>query len=780
MKSLRLFWSLASIFLLLSVFSSNLYSQDQEGVIRGFVYEKETGEPVIYTNVYLYKTSYGAATDVNGYFAISKIPAGTYTLMVTYLGFDTLKMEVNVRDNEIITKQLYLEKGTYTLEQVQVSAEWQEARTETQTSIIKITPKQIKQLPSIGGQPDLAQYLQVLPGVIFTGDQGGQLYIRGGSPIQNKVILDGMVIYNPFHSIGLFSVFDTDILRNADVYTGGFGAEYGGRVSSVMDITTRDGNKSRYSGKFGLSTFGANAMIEGPIKKQKDQGGSSSFILSFKNSYLEESSQIFYKYIDEDGLPFNYTDIYGKISLLGANGSKVNFYGFSFNDQVNQYKAIADYNWESFGGGTNFLVIPGKSPVLIEGHLAYSQYKITLEEEASPPRTSSINGFNLGFDFTYFVGKDEIKYGVEILGFTTDFVFSNAVGLEIQQKENTTELGAYIKYKKTAGKFLIEPSFRLQWYASLSTVSLEPRLAMKYNATDKFRLKLAAGLYSQNLISAHSDRDVVNLFNGFLSGPDNLPKYFNGEEVTHALQKAGHVILGFEMELGTNVVVNLEGYYKDYFQQTNINRNKLFEDNEINARLYPEVLRKDFIIEDGYAAGVDFTLKYDYKRFYLWAVYSLGYVSRRYEDVDGSMQTYNPHYDRRHNINLVGSYILGDKNDWELNARWNFGTGFPFTLTQGYYPLITFNQGIYTDYTSAYEDLGILYAEINTGRLPTYYRLDLSVKKTFALGRYTRLEANVGVTNVSDRQNIFYVNRITGEEIYQLPIMPSAGLMFYF
>jgi len=780
MKSLRLFWSLVSIFLLLSVFSSNLYSQDQEGVIRGFVYEKETGEPVIYTNVYLYKTSYGAATDVNGYFAISKIPAGTYTLMVTYLGFDTLQMEVSVRDNEIITKQLYLEKGTYTLEQVQVSAEWQEARTETQTSIIKITPKQIKQLPSIGGQPDLAQYLQVLPGVIFTGDQGGQLYIRGGSPIQNKVILDGMVIYNPFHSIGLFSVFDTDILRNADVYTGGFGAEYGGRVSSVMDITTRDGNKSRFSGKAGLSTFGANAMIEGPIKKQKDQGGSSSFILSFKNSYLEESSQIFYKYIDEDGLPFNYTDIYGKISLLGANGSKINFYGFSFNDQVNQYKAIADYNWESFGGGTNFLVIPGKSPVLIEGHLAYSQYKITLEEDASPPRTSSINGFNLGFDFTYFVGKDEIKYGVEILGFTTDFVFSNSVGLEIQQKENTTELGAYIKYKKTAGKFLIEPGFRLQWYASLSSVSLEPRLAMKYNATDKFRIKLAAGLYSQNLISAHYDRDVVNLFNGFLSGPDNLPKYFNGEEVTHALQKAGHVILGFEMELGTNVVVNLEGYYKDYFQQTNINRNKLFEDNEINARLYPEVLRKDFIIEDGYAAGVDFTLKYDYKRFYLWAVYSLGYVSRRYEDVDGSMQTYNPHYDRRHNINLVGSYILGDKNDWELNARWNFGTGFPFTLTQGYYPLITFNQGIYTDYTSANEDLGILYAEINTGRLPTYYRLDLSVKKTFALGRYTRLEANLGVTNVSDRQNIFYVNRLTGEEIYQLPIMPSAGLMFYF
>ncbi len=316
-------YEIAKIFLITDLHNSVLcllFHQTfiaQEGMIRGFVYEKETGEPVIYTNVYLYKTSYGAATDVNGFFAISKIPTGNYTMMVTYLGFDTLRMEVIVKENEIITEKLFLEKGSYTLEQVQVTADREEARTETRTSVVKITPKQIKQLPSIGGQPDLAQYLQVLPGVVFTGDQGGQLYIRGGSPIQNKVILDGMIIYNPFHSIGLFSVFDTDILRNADVYTGGFGAEYGGRVSSVMDITTRDGNKTRFSGKVGASTFGANVMIEGPIKKQKENGGSSSFILSAKNSYLEQSSKIFYEYIDEDGLPFNYTDIYGKISLNG-------------------------------------------------------------------------------------------------------------------------------------------------------------------------------------------------------------------------------------------------------------------------------------------------------------------------------------------------------------------------------------------------------------------------------------------------------------------------------
>ena len=136
-----------------------------------------------------------------------------------------------------------------------------------------------------------------------------------------------MVIYNPFHSIGLFSVFDTDIIRNADVYTGGFGAEYGGRISSIMDVTTRDGNKKRYAGKVGASTFGAKILVEGPLARQKEEGGSSSsFILSAKNSYLEQSSQIFYNYVDSAGLPFNYLDLYGKLSFHFGNGSKINLF----------------------------------------------------------------------------------------------------------------------------------------------------------------------------------------------------------------------------------------------------------------------------------------------------------------------------------------------------------------------------------------------------------------------------------------------------------------------
>jgi len=321
----------------------------------------------------------------------------------------------------------------------------------------------------------LAQYLQVLPGVIFSGDQGGQLYIRGGPPVQNKVLLDGMVVYNPFHSIGLFSVFDVDILKNVEVYTGGFGAEYGGRISSIMDITTRDGNKNRISGKIDASTFGAKLLLEGPIARAKtDEGTSTSFILSVKNSYLEQSSKVFYNYIDKNGLPYNYLDIYGKISINAANGSKINFYGFDFSDQV-KYKILQDYNWNAFGGGMNFVVIPGKSPVLLEGNLAYSNYKVNLTETDKSPRTSSIAGFNAGFHFTYFFGKNSLKYGVEISGFKTVFDFFNPVNLKIDLTQNTTDPSLYAKFKWNIGKFVIEPGLRLQYYASLSEISLEPR-----------------------------------------------------------------------------------------------------------------------------------------------------------------------------------------------------------------------------------------------------------------------------------------------------------------
>lgn len=765
---------------LISVLFGHNFLVAQQGVIRGFIYEEESGEPAIFCNVVLTGTTYGASTDVNGYFIISKIDPGDYNLSVTYLGYDTINQNIKIVADAIISQNFFLKKSSVRLETITISAERAAARTETNTSVLKITSKEIKQIPSIGGQADFAQYLQVVPGVIFTGDQGGQFYIRGGSPIQNKVMLDGMTVYNPFHSIGLFSVFETDIIRNADVYTGGFNAQYGGRLSSVMDITTKDGNKRRYAGVLSASTFGARAIVEGPIVKQKSADkGSASFVLSFKNSYLAESSKIFYSYIDEDGLPFNFADFYGKISLVGANGSKVSFFGFNFNDNVKNYKAISDFGWSSAGGGANFVIIPGKSPVLIDGIVAYSQYNSKISSTALNERSSFIGGFNAGFNFTYFLGKDELKFGFELEGYRTEYKFSNFINTQIEQIENTTQLGLFAKYKAVFGKFIIEPGLRVQVYASLSEVSPEPRLAIKYNATDRFRIKFAGGMYSQNLIAASSDRDVVNLFYGFLSGPENVPANFNGKAVNSKIQKADHLILGTEFDISNRLSMNVEGYYKYFPQLTNINRFKIYSE-ESAPHDATDVETKDFILEKGNAYGLDVVFKYDYKKAYLWVVYSLGFVNREYEDVNGDMISYTPHFDRRHNVNVVFSYITGPKREWEFGARWNLGTGFPFTQIQGFYEYLTFPGGVNTDYISENGQIGIIYGDLFTGRLPVYHRLDIDLKRNFYLSVNSKLVLDLSITNVYDRQNIFYVDIVTNEKVYQLPFMPSFGFSLYF
>src|SRR5436190_8733508 len=278
---------------LLFIFSLVLGSAfSQTADIRGFVYFNESAEAAIYTSVYLKGTTYGSTTDLNGFFSISRIPPGTYTLQVTSVGYDTIRVDIMAKEGDIITKKLYLKKSIIEIQEYEVSAEREKAKTEVGVSVLTVTPKEIKQVPSIGGEADLAQYIQVVPGVVFTGDQGGQFYIRGGSPVQNKVLLDGMIIYNPFHSIGLFSVFDQDIIRGVDIYTGGFNGEYGGRISSIMDITTRDGNKKHLGGKVGINTFTSKIILEGPIKKLNEETeGSSSFILAAKTSYMQQSSK---------------------------------------------------------------------------------------------------------------------------------------------------------------------------------------------------------------------------------------------------------------------------------------------------------------------------------------------------------------------------------------------------------------------------------------------------------------------------------------------------------
>ncbi len=760
---------------LLSIFICfiTLAGYSQKGSIRGFIMDKETGLPVAFANVYLLENLKGDVTDEKGLYNIDKIVDGKYTLVVSYIGYDTLKISIDITGGKVLTKNLYIKESSgIVLDEVQVSAEKQAKSREVQISKDRIDAKELKNLVTIGGEPDLVQSLQVLPGVVSTGDQGGQLYIRGGAPIMNKVILDGMTIYNPFHSIGLFSVFDADIIRTADVYSAGFGAEYGGRISAIVDVSTREGKKNKFSGKLASNPFTSKILIEGPLKKFKEGTSSSSYIFSYKTSYLEQSSKIFYPYIDAARLPYTFTDLYGKMSFSNGQGTRFDVFGFNFKDAVN-FPGATQYGWNSYGLGTKFVALPEGSRTLIDGFVSYSSYEMVQTEIDNKPRNSSINGFNTGLNFSYLLANDEIKYGAEINGFSTNFETFNANNRRLSQQDNNTELGLYIRYKKVTPRWVIEPGFRLMFYASLPEFSPEPRLALKYKASKNFRLKAAGGFYSQNLMAAVSDRDVVNLFYGFLASPENLPKSLNGNPVTSRLQKARHAVGGFEWDIIKNIEFGAEAYIKEFDQITNINRDKIFDDNEINASK-PDFLKKDYVVETGRAYGFDFKLKYEYKKFYLWMVYSYTYITRN----DG-VRTYFPNFDRRHNFNIVSSYKWGKNDAWQANLRWNYGSGLPFTFTQGFYENLNFNQGVGSNYTGANGDLGILYGDINTGRLPSFHRLDFSLERKFKFKK-TDLNIIFSCVNVYNRANVFYFDRVNYTRVDQLPILPSLGFNFSF
>ena len=769
------------IFLLFLFSFFNFQFAAAQCTVKGVLFDEKNGEAVPFANVVLDGTSHGCATDINGFFLINKVPEGKYTLKVKYVGYEEYTEQLDLKKSKTVTLTIHLKPSAQTLQTVEITdSRIEERKMQTQVSVEKLRASQIQQMPSIGGTADIAQYMQVLPGVSSTGDQGGQLYIRGGSMIQNLCLLDGMIVYNPFHSIGLYSIFETDVILNADIYTGGFGAEYGGRMSSVMDITTRDGHKRHPSGKIGINTFGASLILEGPLKRESDKSKSTiSYLLTAKNSYLSKSSEALYSYID-GGLPFDFLDLYGKLSFNSGTGSKLNLFGFRFDDKVTNYQAIADYHWQNVGAGTNFMLVTGASAIL-DGSIAWSKYNITLDDGTNDSKFSEIGGFNATMQITNFIGNNKVKYGLSIEGYNTDYQFVNQYKKRISQHEPSTSLSMFATYKWNAGKWLVDPGVRVVSYATLGSFNIEPRLAVKYNAFDNLRFKFAGGFYSQIFLDARSDNDIVNLFSGFLTGSAdlNVPSTFRGNDVTSCVQKAKHLVFGAEYDLTEHITLNAEFYYKKFDQLLNANRNKVYDDNDpiYNSGLYaqPEYLRKDYIIEEGYASGFYLSMRADLERLYLWATYSLGFVERSNE-----IQTYNPHYDRRHTVNILATYALGEWREWELSARWSFGSGFPFTQTQGIYSQLIFGNSIVSDYTRENGEYSLHYADLYKGRLPSYHRLDIGVKRKFSLGTRSILELSLSATNLYSRENIFYFNRITFERVNQLPILVCAGATLTF
>ncbi|MDX2249812.1 MAG: TonB-dependent receptor [Bacteroidia bacterium] len=779
--------------LFLTVFLSGISGiLAQSGQIRGRVVDASTREPLVGATVFVPSKQAGAYTNDQGIYSFKvNLSAQSEELEVIafYFGYDTTRQVITLENNDIQTVGIVLQEKMVYADEVEIIGKktGEIAKTEVDAGVTSISPQEIKLIPSVGSA-DLAQFLQVLPGVVFTGDQGGRLYIRGGTPIQNMVLMDGMIIYSPFHSIGLFSVFDPDYIRSVDVYSAAFPGQYGGRTSSVIDINTRNGNFKNFSGKLDANPFMASALLEGPIGKTSPQGGGLSYMVSARNNFIDRTAKTVYPYVnDSTGLPYNFLDLYGKLSLTdGINYASL--FGFRQTDNVN-FEFPADIGWEAYGGGANFQLLPSDAGAIVSGSFAYSQYTTSLKSQTETfPRRSSIKGFNGTLKVGYiFNSVDEFAFGMTFLGFRTDYLFTNSFGLVTEQVASNTEAAAYLLYKKViqtknaAGEIfdraVIEPSLRLHYYNNQSRPQVEPRIRMKLNLP-RVSLSAAGGMYSQNLLAAISDRDVVNLFQGFLSAPSKLDDRIKRT----TLQHSWHALGGVELELLENLSTSVETWVKDFTQLTNINRDKIFPEDP------------DYITETGKAFGFDFILKYQTPKVYFYSNYGWAKVTRTDRLQTTAPRTYPTVFDRRHTVNVVGAYKVGrfgftdndgfrtrpkfNESIWEFSLRWTMGSGFPFTQTQGYFEKLDFrDNGALTDLSTQNGNLGLILSDdLNGGRLPYYHRLDLSAKRRWILGNHTLMEVNASLINTYNRKNIFYFDRIAFEPVYQLPIIPSLGI----
>lgn len=770
----RFLWFL--LFVPISIWGQNT------GTIRGKVFDQANGEPIAFANVQLFPDDQYTTTDLEGLFSFADVPAGAYELVISYLGYDSLRVPLTLEVGVIKYQAIYLQAGVQTLTTVDVSGQRERARSDVTIANLQINPTAIRTTPSIGGQGDIVQYLSSLPGIVSSGDQGGQVYIRGGSPVQNKILLDGATIYNPFHSVGLFSVFETEALATSELYTAGFPAIYGGRTSAVLDLQTRPGNRRQLAGQLAVSPFQAKVLVEGPLLPLKTESGNSiSFLLTAKQGLIDATSQGLYQYaIDTSffafadssdtqrsdlGLPYDWRDFYGKVTFSGRSGSQLDLFGFQFTDAFS-VPGSAELEWTTTGGGTQFQLLPPNADLILNGSIAYSDYGIELRERDEAPRSSGIRAYSTQLDFIYFGTNSELRYGFRFEGFDTDFRFRNPIGITFSQEDFTSELAAFIQWKIDAGKWLLEPGFRMHFYTSQNTIRPEPRLAIKYRATRSVRLKAGAGLYSQNLIGTLSDLDVVNFFVGFLAGPEeSLFDPVTGLALANNLQLARHALGGLEIDLGKFVTLNAEVYYKDFNQLIQLDRNKR------------EVEAPDFQREQGRSYGGDISIQYSHATVQLRANYTYGRADRTDEE-----QRYPTSFDRRHQVNLLGTIQFGAQKRWEASLRWNFGSPFPFTQTQGFYQGIPIerNPVVFDVLTGNYDLEALLSETINGGRLVPYHRLDGSITYRLDLSRSQSIRFNASVTNMYDRANVFYLDRTTSQRVDQLPILPTLGIEWKF
>jgi hypothetical protein len=740
------------LFLILTTILPFPLRAQQEASISGFVKDKTSGETLIGANIALDTTGYGTSTNSSGYYTLTSILPGKYTLICSYIGYHKYLKDIVLSPGEHLRLDIDMIPANIQMSEVVVESK---AEKEEQKNIgtAQIQTKLIKELPSVF-ESDVFRSIQLLPGVKASSDFSSGLYIRGGSPDQTLILLDGTTVYNPTHFFGFFSTFNPDAIKDVKLYKGGYPAKYGGRLGSVLDIHNKDGNRKQFESTLSLGLLASRISFEGPYSK-------GSWMLAFRRSTLEPALAILRK--SQDNIPnsFYFYDVNGKLNFDTDQNDKLSLALYSGVDNVDLPFATDGNIYLNYGNQTISSKWTHIFSQKVFGHFTvtgsrYFNFPSFNIAGTSYKRSNNVYDFSVKGDLQFIPNQHHL---VE-----TGFWGGN-ITLKLQDNfDNQDVFGSRIK--SLYGSYYLQDTWtptdrwkiiggiRANIFAEGQYYRLAPRLSVQYKPVDGIRLQAAYGRYDQFLTLVTNEA-----FSGFdvwlTTGQEVKPEW--GDQF----------VTGIKTTPFKNIDFDVETYYRTM--------NDLFDLNPF----IPDPAGLDysqlFRFGRGYAYGAEFKLEKTEGRLSGYIGYTYSVTRRKYPSFNQD-RFFSPKYDRSNDVDLVLNMQLSKR--WKATAVFKYATGQAFTKPLGRTVFLT-------PFDSEYRDV-LTVGRVNASRLPSYNRLDLGFARSGTFFGAGKAEWKIQVINVYTRRNIWFYqydfnkNPIKRNQVTLLPILPSLSYTIKF
>ncbi|MBT3346728.1 MAG: TonB-dependent receptor [Gemmatimonadetes bacterium] len=780
---MRRFVTAASILLcaiLASLAGSQVSAQESSGTISGFVRDATNGEPLIAATILVEGQPLGTITNESGYYVLPRVPVGNVDLVFTYIGFEPLPRRIELSAGANVRTDVRMVYQVVEAEETVIRADSMRAAESLYRkpiSEVRLQARQINSMPQVA-EADLMRALQTLPGVLPLSDFSSALYVRGGTPDQNLYMIDGTDVYNPEHTFGIFSTFNTDAIKQVELSKGGFGAQYGGRLSSVLSVTNLEGNREEFEGTASVSLLSAKSTLQMPLGERGSLSG------SLRRTYFDQTAARFIDDVPDyyfyDGNIKAFLELSDRDQLtLSAYGGR-DFLDVIFNPDATEETGFAvDWGNKTFSGRWTRVITPRTF-----GHLWVTGSRFSsdfLLDIADVIERNFVSDITVKGEFESHRSPRLItRFGFERKDLNVLFRQEFPDGLiEVNHRPEH-----YVFYSQTAwrptSRWEVEAGARLNRFASDKTFTdVAPRLALKHRLTDTINLRASSGIYYQYL--------------------HRIPRFIATDIWVASNQdqdrsRAIHAIVGYQQELKNNFQFEVEAYWKGYSQIFAFNQTFLTELEETSHDEDGDPIftnaRGLFNDGDGHSVGLEVMLRKDSGALTGWAAYSLARTEYRFDSVN-SDRDFTPRHDRTHVVNLVANVDLanawrklhsepklGVRGPWRLSSSFVYGSGQPITEP---------GSGYFTRTSPTQPGTMLRYAPtiINNVRLPAYVRLDVSLTWTGEIGSWT-VAPYVQLFNAGNRSNVWFVdydyqnNLPDIEAVSMFPMLPTIGVNLTF